>query len=330
MSRQNANDLLAFLAVARERSFTRAAAKLGVSPSALSHTIRGLEERLGLRLLTRTTRRVEPTEAGERLLRTVGPRFDEIDAELAALSELREKPAGTIRVTAGEHPAHAVLWPALAKLLPHYPDIKVEIIIDYGLTDIVAEHYDAGVRLGEQVAKDMIAVRIGPDMRMAVVGAPSYFAKRPRPQTPRDLTAHACINLRLPTYGGIYAWEFEKRGSELKVRVEGQFVFNNLALRLNAALAGFGLAYLPEDQVKAHLAQGRLIRVLDDWCPPFSGYHLYYPSRRQPAPAFAVLVDALRYRGERRATTAKKAASKQVPADWSPRDGPSTTVTDLD
>jgi len=297
MPRPSANDLLAFLAVARERSFTRAAAKLGVSPSALSHTIRGLEERLGLRLLTRTTRRVEPTDAGERLLRTVGPRFDEIDAELAALSALREKPAGTIRITAGEHPAYTILWPAVAKLLPHYPDINVEIIIDYGLTDIVAEHYDAGVRLGEQVAKDMIAVRIGPDMGMAVVGAPSYFARRPRPRTPQDLTAHNCINIRLPTYGGLYAWEFEKRGRELKVRVEGQLVFNNLALRLNAALAGLGLAYLPEDQVRMHLADGRLIRVLSDWCPPFAGYHLYYPSRRQTTPAFTVLVDALRYRG---------------------------------
>src|SRR6266849_3228222 len=296
MPRENLNDLLAFLAVAKERSFTRAAAKLGVSQSALSHTIRGLEERLGLRLLTRTTRRVAPTEAGERLLRTVGPRFDEIDAKLAALSELREKPAGTIRITAGEHAAEAILWPAAAKLLPNYPDIKIEIIVDYGLTDIVAERYDAGVRLGEQVAKDMIAVRVGPDMRMAVVGTPSYFAKRKRPKTPQDLTAHDCINLRLPTYGGLYAWEFEKGGRELKVRVEGQLVFNNIALRLSAVLAGLGLGYLPEDQVQAHLAEGRLVRVLADWCPPFSGYHLYYPSRRQPAPAFALLVEALRYR----------------------------------
>jgi DNA-binding transcriptional LysR family regulator len=297
MPRQNVNDLLAFLAVAKERSFTRAAAQLGVSQSALSHTIRGLEERLGLRLFTRTTRSVAPTEAGERLLRSVGPRFDEIDAELAALSELREKPAGSIRITAGEHGADSILWPALAKLLPQYPDIKVEVVIDYGLTDIVTERYDAGVRLGEQVAKDMIAVRIGPDMRMAVVGAPSYFERRSMPKKPQDLTAHDCINLRLPTYGGLYAWEFEKRGRELKVRVEGQLVFNNIALRLNAALAGCGLAYLPEDQVKTHIADGRLIRVLDDWCPPFSGYHLYYPSRRQPTPAFALLVDALRYRG---------------------------------
>src|SRR6266446_5007063 len=298
MPRENLNDLLAFLAVARERSFTRAAAKLGLSQSALSHAVRGLEERLGLRLLTRTTRSVAPTEAGERLLRTVGPRFDEIDAEVAALSELRDKPAGTIRITASEYAAEAILWPALAKLLPHYPDIKVEIIVDYGLTDIVAERYDAGVRLGEQVAKDMIAVRIGPDFRMAVVGAPSYFARRPKPKDPRDLTAHDCINIRLPTYGGIYAWEFEKRGRALKVRVDGQLVFNTITLRMNAVLAGLGLAYLPEDQVRAHLADGRLVRVLADWCAPFSGYHLYHPSRRQSAPAFAVLVDALRYRGK--------------------------------
>jgi DNA-binding transcriptional LysR family regulator len=297
MPRESFNDLLAFLAVARERSFTRAAARLGVSQSALSHSVRGLEARLGVRLLTRTTRSVAPTEAGERLLRTVGPRFDEIEAELAALGELREKPAGTVRITAGEHAAEAILWPTLEKLLPDYPDIKVEIVIDYGLTDIVAERYDAGVRLGEQVAKDMIAVRIGPDMRMTVIGAPSYFARRKQPRTPQDLTAHDCINIRLPTYGGLYAWEFEKGGRELRVRVEGQLVFNNIALRLSAALAGFGLAYLPEDQVRTQLAEGRLVRVLADWCPPFPGYHLYYPSRRQPRPAFALLVEALRYRG---------------------------------
>jgi DNA-binding transcriptional LysR family regulator len=300
MPRENLNDILAFLAVARDRSFTRAAAKLGVSQSALSHTIRGLEARLGLRLLARTTRSVAPTEAGERLLRALGPRFDEIEAELAELSELRDKPAGTIRITSGEHAAEAILWPALAKLLPRYPDIKVELNIDYGLTDIVAERYDAGVRLGEQVAKDMIAVRIGPDFRMAVVGAPSYFARRPKPKHPQDLTAHDCINIRLPTYGSIYAWEFEKRGRALKVRVEGQLVFNNIALRVNAALAGLGLAYLSEDQVQEHVAEGRLVRVLGDWCPPFSGYHLYYPSRRQAAPAFALLVAALRYRGSSR------------------------------
>ncbi|MBA2402384.1 MAG: LysR family transcriptional regulator [Bradyrhizobium sp.] len=294
---KNTHDLMAFLAVARECSFTRAAAQLGVSQSALSHTIRGLEERLGLRLLTRTTRSVAPTEAGERLLRTVGPKFEQIDQELSALTELREKPAGNIRITAGEHAAQAVLWPTLTTLLPRYPDIKVELMIDYGLTDIVAERYDAGVRLGEQVAKDMIAVRIGPDFCMAVVGAPAYFERKPVPKKPQDLTAHDCINIRLPTYGGIYAWEFEKRGRELKVRVDGPLVFNNMALRLDAVMAGHGLAYLPEDQVKPYLADRRLVRVLDDWCAPFPGYHLYYPSRRQPAPAFAVLVDALRYRG---------------------------------
>ncbi|MFF0949925.1 LysR family transcriptional regulator [Rhizobium leguminosarum] len=297
MPRPAVNDLIAFLAVARAQSFTKAAGKLGVSQSALSHTIRGLEERLGLRLLTRTTRSVAPTEAGERLLVSIGPRLDEIESELAALSAFREKPAGTIRINAGEHAADAVLWPALEKLLPDYPDINVEIIVDYGLTDIVAERYDAGVRLGEQVAKDMIAVRIGPDMRMAVVGAPTYFDTRPKPLTPQDLTDHNCINLRLPTYGSVYAWEFEKGGRELRVRVEGQLVFNNIALRLNAVLAGLGLAYMPEDLVEAHLAEGRLARVLEDWCLPFSGYHLYYPSRRHTSPAFALVVDALRYRG---------------------------------
>jgi DNA-binding transcriptional LysR family regulator len=296
MHREELVDLNAFVVVAEERSFTRAAAKLGTSQSALSFTIRRLEARLGVRLLTRTTRSVAPTEAGERLLRTLGPALDNIGAELARLSELRDKPAGTIRITAGEHAAEAVLWPALASLLPRYPDIKVELIVDYGLTDIVAERYDAGVRLGEQVAKDMIAVRIGPDLRMAVVGAPSYFEGRPVPKKPQDLTAHDCINIRLPTYGGIYAWEFEKRGRELKVRVDGQLVFNNLAMRVNAALAGRGLAYLPEDRVRTHLAEGRLMRVLDDWCAPFPGYRLYYPSRRQTTPAFALLVDALRFR----------------------------------
>jgi DNA-binding transcriptional LysR family regulator len=296
MVRETVNDLQAFLAVAREESFTRAASKLGVSQSALSHTIRGLETRLGIRLLARTTRRVAPTEAGERLLRTIGPRFDEIEAELAALNDLRDKPAGTIRITAGEHSAETVLMPALVKLLPDYPDIKVEVTIDYGLTDIVAERYDAGIRLGEQVAKDMIAVRIGPDMRMAVVAAPTYFAARVKPRTPQDLTAHSCINLRLPTLGGIYAWEFEKGGRELRVRVEGQLVFNSTPLIVRAALSGLGLAYLPLDRVRPYLESGQLVHVLADWCEPFAGYHLYYPSRRQTAPAFALLVDALRYR----------------------------------
>ncbi|MER8487829.1 LysR family transcriptional regulator [Mesorhizobium australicum] len=297
MPRDNLNELTAFLAVAREKSFTRAAAKLGVSQSALSHALRSLEERLGVRLLTRTTRSVSPTEAGERLARTVGPRLDEIESELAALSALREKPAGTIRITAGEHSADTVLWPAIARLLPQYPDIRVEIVVDYGLTDIVAGRYDAGVRLGEQVARDMITVRIGPDMRMAVVGSPAYFARRPKPRTPQDLTDHNCINLRLPTHGGLYAWEFEKAGRELKVRVDGQLIFNTAGLRMNAVLAGVGLAYLPEDQVTAHLADGRLLRLMADWCPPFPGYHLYYPSRRQATPAFTLLLDALRYRG---------------------------------
>ena len=296
MARANINDLAAFLAVARERSFTRAAAQLGVSQSALSQTIRGLEARLGLRLLTRTTRSVSPTEAGDRLLHTVGRRFEEIEAELEALSELREKPAGTIKITAVDYAADTVLWPKLVKFLRQYPDIKVEIIVDYGLSDIVAQRYDAGVRSGEQVAKDMIAVRIGPDLRMAVVGAPCYFRERPEPKTPQDLIGHNCINLRLPTYGGLYAWEFEKGNRELKVRVEGQLVFNGTAQMLNAALAGFGLAYVPEDRAQPHLARGRLKRVLEDWCPPFAGYHLYYPSRRQHAPAFALLVEALRYR----------------------------------
>jgi DNA-binding transcriptional LysR family regulator len=297
MPRESVDDLAAFLAVARERSFTRAAAQLGVSQSALSHTLRGLEARLGLRLLTRTTRSLAPTEAGERLLRSLGPAFDEIDSALAALGELREKPSGTIRVTAGEHAADTVLWPVLERLLPDYPDVKIEVDVDNGLTDIVAGRYDAGVRLGEQVAKDMVAVRVGPEMRMAVVGSPAYFAARPHPKEPQDLTEHTCINLRLPTYGGLYAWEFEKRGRELNVRVEGQLVFNNTALMLKAAVAGFGLACVLEDLVRAHLADGRLVQVLADWCPPFPGYHLYYPSRRQPTPAFTLLVNALRDRG---------------------------------
>ncbi|PDT75172.1 LysR family transcriptional regulator [Bradyrhizobium sp. C9] len=296
MPRHDVNDLIAFLAVARERSFTRAAARLGVSQSALSHTMRALEERLGVRLLTRTTRSVAPTEAGERLLRGIGPRFEEIEAELTALNALREKPAGTIRINAGEHAAETILWPALEKFLPRYPDIKVEITIDNGLADIVAERFDAGVRLGEQLAKDMIAVRIAPDFRMVVVGAPSYLKRRDHPKRPQDLTQHACINIRLPTFGGIYAWEFEKRGRPIKVRVDGQLVFNSTALRIKAALAGLGLAYVAEDQVQAQLAKGQLVQVLDDWCAPFPGYHLYYPSRRQSSPAFALLVDALRYR----------------------------------
>jgi len=296
MQRGHLDDLLAFVAVGQERSFTKAAAKLGVSQSALSHTVRGLEERLGVRLLTRTTRSVAPTEAGERLLQNIGPHFEEIDAELQAVREFREKPAGTIRITATEYAADAILLPKLARLLQNYPDIKVEIIIDYGLTDIVAERYDAGVRSGEQVAKDMIAVRIGPDLRMAVVGAPPYFRKQSEPKKPQDLIGHNCINLRLPTHGGLYAWEFEKGGRELRVRVEGQLVLNGAVQMLNAALAGFGLAYVPEGLAQPHLAKGRLKRVLADWCPPYSGYHLFYPSRRQSSAAFSLLVDALRHR----------------------------------
>ncbi len=297
MQRGHLDDLLAFVAVGRERSFTKAAAKLGVSQSALSHTMRELEARLGVRLLTRTTRSVSPTTAGERLLQTMGPRFEEIEAALAAVRELRDKPAGTIRITATEYAADAILLPKLAKLLRDYPDIKVEIAIDYGLTDIVAQRYDAGVRSGEQVAKDMIAVRIGPDMRMAVVGAPSYFKGRPEPKKPQDLLGHNCIALRLPTHGALYAWEFEKGGRELKVRVEGQFTCNTTAQMLNAALAGLGLAYVPEGLAQPHLAKGRLKRVLKDWCLPYSGYHLFYPSRRQSSAAFTLLVEALRHRG---------------------------------
>ena len=295
MSAENFNDLAAFVAVARERSFTRAAAKQGVSQSALSQTVKALEARLGVRLLTRSTRSVSATEAGERLLRTLAPRFEEIEQELSALNALRDKPAGTVRITAGEHPAVSILQPALQRILPYHPDIHVEIVVDYGLTDIVAQGYDAGVRLGEQVAKDMIAVRIGPDMRMAVVGSPAYFARRSRPETPQDLTTHNCINIRLPTYGGLFAWEFERDGRELRVRVEGQVVVNHGAVRLASVLDGLGLAYVPEDQIVDHVASGRLIRVLEDWCAPFSGYHLYYPSRRHASPAFAVVLDALRH-----------------------------------
>ena len=297
MARVNINDLVAFLSVARERSFTRAAAKLGVSPSALSHTMRGLEERLGIRLLTRTTRSVTPTEAGERLLRSVGPRLDEIGAELDALGDLRDKPAGTIRINADENALTSVLWPALRRFLPDYPDIKVEVVTDYGLTDIAAEGFDAGVRLGGMVAKDMIAVPIGPSMRMLVVAAPAYLKGRKKLKTPQDLTRHSCINLRLPTYGGLYAWEFEKNGKKLRVRVEGQLIFNSILPMLEAALDGFGIAYLSQTQVQSHLDSGALVQLLADWTPSFTGYHLYYPNRRQPTQAFTVLLDALRYRG---------------------------------
>ncbi|WP_215751120.1 MULTISPECIES: LysR family transcriptional regulator [unclassified Gluconobacter] len=295
MAHENFNDLAAFAAVAQERSFTRAAAKMGVSQSALSQTIRALEERLGLRLLTRTTRSVAPTEAGERLFQTLAPRLSEIEAQLTALTALRDKPAGTVRITAGEHPALSILQPALKRFLSDHPDINVELIVDYGLTDIVAQGYDAGVRMGEQVAKDMIAVRIGPDMRMAVVASPGYFKRHPLPQTPQDLMDHNCINVRLPTYGGIFPWDLEKDGQEIHVRVEGQLVFNNLALRIKSALDGLGVAYLPEDAVLAYIKFGRLVRVLEDWCPTFPGYHLYYPSRKNSS-VLPLVVDKLRYK----------------------------------
>jgi DNA-binding transcriptional LysR family regulator len=294
MRRDDLSDLLAFLAVARERSFTKAARKTGVSQSALSHTVRRFEERLGLRLLSRTTRSVSPTHAGERLLGAAGPRIDEVEAALAALGGIREKPGGTIRITSSDHAANTILIPKLAPLLAEYPDIKVEICVEYGLTDIVTERYDAGVRLGERVAKGMIAVPIGPEVRLVVVGAPTYFAKQRPPKSPQELTVHKCINLSLS--GGLYAWEFEKAGRELKVRVEGQLVVNGVDEALNAARAGIGLGFVPEDLARPYVAKGELRRVLDDWCAPFPGFHLYYPSRRHASPAFGLLVDALRYR----------------------------------
>ncbi|RUN78317.1 LysR family transcriptional regulator [Sphingomonas sp. TF3] len=297
MHREDLVDLNSFMAVAEERSFTRAAARLNTSQSALSHTIRRLETRLGVRLLTRTTRSVAPTAAGERLLGTLRPALEDIASELSSLSELREKPAGLIRITTSRHAAVAVLWPVLERLLPEYPDIQVEVNISSGLTDIVAERFDAGIRLGEQVAKDMIAVRISPELRMAVVGAPAYFETHPKPVMPQDLSAHQCINLRMLSSGGLYAWELEKDGRELKVRVDGQLTFNDSQVMLEAARAGMGLACTLEDNVRPMLADGTLVRVLEDWCPPFAGYHLYYPSRRQPSAAFTLLVDALRYKG---------------------------------
>lgn len=286
-----------FLVVAEEHSFTRAAAKLGLSQSALSHSMRRLEARLGLRLLTRTTRSVAPTEAGERLIETLRPALDDIDQGLAALTRLRERPAGTVRITTSAHAAHAVLWPAIDRLAAENPDINVEVNVESGLVDIVAERYDAGIRLGERLEQDMVAVPISPKLRMAAFGAPSYFARRGTPQTPYDLAEHNCINLRLPTSGGLYAWEFERDGKELKVKAEGQLVFNTADLIVAAALAGHGIAFMVEDHVKDHLAAGTLVRVLDEWCEPFDGYYLYYPSRRQPSPAFSLLLDALRYRG---------------------------------
>jgi DNA-binding transcriptional LysR family regulator len=298
MRREDLVDLNAFLTVAEQQSFTRAAAKLGTSQSSLSHTIRRLEARLGVRLLTRTTRSVAPTEAGERLLATLRPALDSISAQLVSLSELRDKPAGTIRITAPEHAAQTVLWPTLERLLSDYPDVHVEVSIDSSLTDIVTERFDAGVRLGEALAKDMIAVRIGPDLRMVVVGSPAYFKKRPIPRTPRDLAEHRCINRRLLSGGGLHAWDLEKEGREVRVRVDGQLTFDNANMIVRAATAGFGLAFVMQDRVQEHLASGRLRPVLEDWCPPFPGYHLYYPSRREPSAAFTLLVEALRYRDQ--------------------------------
>lgn len=296
MLRDNASDLAAFLTVARERNFTRAAAKLGISQSALSQTVRNLEERLKVRLLNRTTRSVSPTDAGERLLQTVGPHLDAVETELAALSETLDKPVGNFRITAIEHAAETILLPAIARVVGGHPDIHVEVVVDYGLTDIVSDQFDAGVRAGEDIAKDMIAVRIGPDMRMVVVGAPSYLAERGTPRTPQELVGHSCISLRLQTSGGLYAWEFEKDGQPVNVRVEGSLIFNTPRLILNAARMGLGLAFVPSDQAAPLIESGELVQILDDWCPSFPGYHLYYPSRRQASPAFRLLVEGLRYK----------------------------------
>lgn len=292
--RRNLNDLLAFVTVAREGSFTRAAAALGVTQSALSQAVRGLEERLEIRLLTRTTRSVAPTAAGERLMRAIGHRFDEIEAELDALTELREKPAGTVRITCGEHVLRAILLPRLTPLLREYPDITLEFDVNYGFRDIVADRFDAGVRLGNTIDKDMIAVPIGPPLRMAVAASPAYFEAHGTPKSPRDLTVHRCINQRMTSSGGLYVWDFERRGDRMNVRVDGPLVFNTSPPQIDAALAGLGVALLPEDELMPHIETGRLVRVLEDWCPRFPGYHLYYPSRRQQSPAFSLVVQALR------------------------------------
>lgn len=296
MSRQNISDLIAFLAVARERSFTKAAAKFGISQSALSHTVRQLEARLGVRLLTRTTRAVSPTEAGEKLIAGIGPYFDEIEAQVEALSALRDKPAGNIRITASDYAISHYLWPKLLDFWSRYPDINVELLMDNGLSDIVTERYDAGVRMGEQLAKDMISVRISPDVRFAAVASPTYFEKNPEPETPQDLIRHKCINYRFSTSGGLWAWEFEEEGREVRIRVDGQVAFNNIFHVRDAALAGLGVAYVPEEIARPHVEDGTLRHILAGYSPPWDGFHLYYPSRRQSSPAFQALVDALRYR----------------------------------
>ncbi|NDK38179.1 LysR family transcriptional regulator [Pseudoxanthomonas gei] len=293
MARRNLNDLVAFVTVAREGSFTRAGAVLGVSQSALSQAIKALEERLEIRLLTRSTRSVSPTPAGERLLRAIGNRFDEIEAELDALTELRDKPAGSVRITSGDHVLRTILLPKLLPVMQRYPDIHIEFDVSYGFRDIVADRFDAGVRMGESIDKDMIAMPITPKLRMAAVASPAYFEKHPIPKVPGDLTGHNCINIRFPS-GGLYVWEFERRGRQLNVRVEGQAVFNTSPHIVLAALDGVGVAYLPEEEFEPHIQDGRLVRVLQDWCPPFPGYHLYYPSRRQHSPAFALVIEALR------------------------------------
>lgn len=294
MARRNLNDLLAFVSVAREGSFTRAAATLGVTQSALSQAVRGLEERLRIRLLTRTTRSVAPTAAGERLAKAIGHRFDEIEAELDALTELRDKPAGTVRITCGDHVLRTVLLPKLTPLLRGYPDITLEFDMSYEFRDIVADRFDAGVRLGNTIEKDMIAVPVGPPLRMAVVASPGYFEMHPKPKTPQDLTAHRCINQRMPSSGGLYVWDFARRGKQVNVRVDGPLIFNTSPPQIDAAQAGLGITLLPEDELARQLSDGSLVRVLEDWCPPFAGYHLYYPSRRQPSPAFSLVVRALR------------------------------------
>ncbi|MBD7921363.1 LysR family transcriptional regulator [Xanthomonas bonasiae] len=294
MARRNLNDLLAFVTVAREGSFTRAGAALGVSQSALSQAIKALETRLEIRLLTRTTRSVSPTAAGQRLLQAIGNRFDEIESELDALTALRDKPAGIVRITSGDHILHTTLLPKLTPVLQRYPDVQIEFDVSYGFRDIVADRFDAGVRLGESLDKDMIAMPIGPPLRMAAAAAPAYFQQRPAPKLPGDLTQHRCINIRFPTHGGIYVWEFERRNRQVNVRVEGQVIFSTSPPIVRAALDGLGIAFLPEQEFAPYLQDGRLVRVLEDWCPPFSGYHLYYPSRRQHSPAFSLVLDALR------------------------------------
>lgn len=297
MARDNINDILVFLAVARERSFTRAAAKLGMTQSALSHIIRSLESRLGVRLLTRTTRSVSPTEAGERLLQNVAPRLEEIEAEISAVSDLGDKPAGTVRITAIDHTVDAILWPRIAPLLRAHPDLRVEISSDYRLVDIAAERYDIGVRHGDQVDKDMVAVRLTADMPMLIVGSPAYFEYRPRPASLDDLLRHNCITLRLPSSGGVYAWELVHQGRPLEARVRGQAVFTSIYPMLDAALAGCGLAFLPDSLAGEHVRAGRLVSVMEDWCAPFQGLHAYYPSRRHASRALALVIEAIRHKG---------------------------------